>query len=254
MWRPPDGHGLFRNRIGDRFESGPLMGAVECLPTIEPCRDGDRTLPDHGDAWSMPWEFDRDAWKRGFLRIRIRLNALPLSFERTIAVRGSCARFSYRIRNLSNRRVPFLWAFHPLIEVRPGDRVELPAAIRSVKIAAVKGISGINPMEHCGWPEPLPGLRLDRVDRHDSSYVKLFANFADCARGWVALRRGDASLEFRFDPREIPCAGLWLTNGGWNGYTHLAIEPTNTMGDSAAAATTALTASEERRWCFRICT
>jgi galactose mutarotase-like enzyme len=251
MWRPTDGRGLFANRTGDAFETGPLAGAVDCLPTIEPCQAGDRTLPDHGEVWSAPWEFDRDAWKRGHLRTQIRSNVLPLCFERTISVHNSGARFSYQIRNLSDRTVPFLWAFHPLIAICPEDRIELPAAIDSVKVAAVNGISCLDGAEDCGWPEPQPGLRLDLVQRCDSSFLKLFANFTDCALGWVALYRDGERLEFRFRPREIPYAGLWFTNRGWHGYTHLAIEPTNTLGDRVTADAV-LSAFEERRWHFWI--
>jgi hypothetical protein len=89
------------------------------------------------------------------------------------------------------------------------------------------------------------------AEHGDSSFLKLFANFTDCASGWVALYRDSERLEFRFRPREIPYAGLWFTNGGWHGYTHLAIEPTNTLGDRATADA-AFTAFEERRWHFRV--
>ena len=52
--------------------------------------------------------------------------------------------------------------------------------------------------------------------------------------GWVGLHdpeRGDL-LGFMFDPAVLPFVGIWINRGGWGGYEHLAIEPTNGRPDA----------------------
>src|SRR5512135_2538946 len=56
MYRPPGGLRLFRNRPGDDFAASTLVGWDECLPTIAPCVWNARTLPDHGEVWSVAWD------------------------------------------------------------------------------------------------------------------------------------------------------------------------------------------------------
>src|SRR6266481_4178400 len=68
LWHPTKGLKLFRNRAGENFESSPLVGMDECLPTIAPCCWRGRDLPDHGEVWATNWSLDLEAWERGLLR------------------------------------------------------------------------------------------------------------------------------------------------------------------------------------------
>jgi hypothetical protein len=68
--------------------------------------------------------------------------------------------------------------------------------------------------------------------------------------------RGDG-VRFEFDSPHITAVGLWLTRGGWNGYHHIAIEPTNTPADSLAMAIaenrcTPIPPGQSIAWSFRI--
>src|SRR6266581_820604 len=68
LWHPSGGPKLFRNRPSDKFESSPLVGMDECLPTIAPCSWKGRDLPDHGEVWGTAWALGFEAWERGKLR------------------------------------------------------------------------------------------------------------------------------------------------------------------------------------------
>jgi hypothetical protein len=53
--------------------------------------------------------------------------------------------------------------------------------------------------------------------------------------------------------------GIWITRGGWHGYEHAALEPTNAASDSLAEAATKVTSAHilppegEKAWMIRLC-
>ncbi len=78
--------------------------------------------------------------------------------------------------------------------------------------------------------------------------------------GYAALwneRTGDC-LAFEFDVKQIDTLGIWLTRGGWNGYHHVALEPTNGAPDALDIAVnewkrfSSLPPGEMREWEFSI--
>jgi len=251
MWRPSPTAPLFRNEPTDAFDISPLIGADECLPTIAPCRWNGRELPDHGEVWARKWELDELTATR--IRTSIRMQFLPLILERTISLAGNKALFEYVLTSISNQPERFLWAFHPLMPIEDIEEIELPAAIRSVQVASTKGFP--SNASQWNWPEPMPGVRLDRIDfgSHIPGYAKLFLDFRQVPDGFAAVRRGRERLSFRFDPLKIPFLGLWITHGGWSGHTHLAIEPTNAPADSlcsAASRHTVIQPHQQLHWSF----
>jgi galactose mutarotase-like enzyme len=253
MWRPPGSIRLFRNWLWDAFEQSTLAGADECLPTIAPCVVSGRPLPDHGEAWSSPWRLDENSWRSGMIRTSLQLPVSPLEFERCITVNASTATFEYRIYNDSTEPVPFLWAFHPLLSIEPGDRLELPECVRNLKVCAQKGVPQLEDSACWNWPEPTPGIRLDHIDlgENSSTYAKVFADLTKCENAWAAVRRGRERIVFRFD-ESIPYLGIWLSRGGWNGYTHMAIEPATAATDALSDNQTFLPPRSAQRWRFGI--
>jgi hypothetical protein len=238
MWRPPGPFGLFRNEVGDPFERSTLVGADECLPTVAPCKWGGRDLPDHGEVWSIPWEIDRDAWDRGRITTTVATPVSPFVFERTVCLEEYEIRLDYRLRNVSQKPEPFLWAFHPLLEIVEGDLIALPGDVRSVRVESVDGLQDMPHGSTVSWPEPLPGVELDRMDfrSHGPACAKLFVESLSDARAAITNSKTGESLVLRFDARQNPALGIWITRGGWNGYEHVALEPTNLPSDTLVEA------------------
>lgn len=208
MWHPPGELKLFRNRPGDDFSQSPLVGADECLPTIAPCLWQGRKLPDHGEVWNAAWKVDPEAWENGILKTSVRLKISPLEFERTVELHETEIRLDYQLDNLSARDESFLWAFHPLLKLQPGDRLEIPPETRSL-------------LNHPAWIDTVasPGL--------EKNCAKIFAT--PLSKGLAAIKNHNTGdqLQFEWDPLENDTLGLWLTQGGWHGHHHFAIEPTN---------------------------
>ncbi len=217
LWHPAGGLKLFQNRLGDDFARGPLAGVDECLPTIGACAWRGRNLADHGEVWSQPWTLHPAAWADGLLTASIRLSVSPFAFQRSILLRGREILLHYELCNHSPRVEPFVWALHPLLRLRPGDCLALPASTR----------------------ELLNGHRwLDAVDTAipAGGCSKLFAG--PLARGEAGIHNDKTGerLDFEWDATQNSRLGLWLTRGGWNGHDHFAIEPTNSSDDSLGTA------------------
>jgi galactose mutarotase-like enzyme len=229
LWHPPGPLKLFGNRLGDNFATSTLVGWDECLPTIAPCWHTGRSLPDHGEVWSVPWQCDPAAWQRGVVHTSVRLAVSPLQFERRIELRGQIIQLDYQLTNLGDSTEEFLWAMHPLLALCPGDRLELGAATRGLladdtlsKIAAAP------------WDE-----NLDFNGGHPAC-AKVFAGplREKVGRAAVANAHTGDRLAFEWDTSANHSLGVWLTRGGWNNHHHLAIEPTNGAPDALSTAAT----------------
>src|SRR6267378_2845899 len=223
LWHPTRERTLFRNGAGDNFESSPLVGVDECLPTIAPCFWQGRVLPDHGEVWAAAWTWDLEAWERGLLRTHTRLKISPFDFERTIELQENEVQLGYLLNNRAAVKEHFLWAMHPLLRLQIGDELELPASTRALLNGAawIDALNSFNPKGNC---------------------EKIFA--APVTEGWVAISNPvtEDHLEFTWDAAANNTLGLWLSRGGWHGHHHFALEPANGEPD-------VLTVAAQRKSC-----
>jgi hypothetical protein len=212
MWRPPAGMKLFRNLLGDDFATSPLVGWNECIPTIAPCVWKNRQLPDHGEAWSVPWSLDREAFQRGVLKTSVTFACSPFHFERRLELRRNEIHLHYRLDNLSDQPEEYLWAMHPLLPVRDGDQLELTAEIR-------KHLDGLQWISSLSFVPDRPAC------------AKAYAGPLGGGHAGILKTVSNDRLMFEWDTKANNTLGLWLTRGGWQGYHHVALEPTNGAPD-----------------------
>lgn len=222
LWRPEDNRGLFRNSLGDAFERGPLAGIDECLPTVASCRANMRDLPDHGECWSRPWHLDEQSLEKGQIATTLELPLSPFHFERTISLAGSTIVLDYALTSRSNRPESFLWSLHPLLRLEPGDRIELPTDCCAPQVVTIHPKSAA-----CAE------VSLQPAGSH-GSWIKAFVR---AGNGRAALVRVDgARLSFEWEPKQLPWFGVWITRGGWNDFSHLALEPASGAPDDLSVA------------------
>lgn len=237
LWSPPTGRRLFRNRPGDSFAASTHVGLDECIPTIAPCHWHGRELPDHGEIWTQPWAVDAAALDKGVVSMATDLPISPLRFARTVRLEGNVVRFDYRLQNIGSQPEDYLWAMHPLFTIHDGDTLELSAEVSAIKLECAAGGKPDKRGALWTWPEPFPGVRLDRLNLpgNTAGYLKAYAM---PRHGEVRLRDANArsGLTIRWDTTVNPCLGIWLTRGGYRGWHHLAVEPSNGAPDSLDAA------------------
>ena len=204
LWRPADGRGLFASRPDLAYEHSTLAGADECLPTIVPCQLDGQLIPDHGECWAAAWScaiFPAASGETGpRLRTSLDLPLSPLRLERTLALMDRAVRLDYTLANLSPLPRPWLYAFHPLFPIEPGDRVELPG-----------------------------GIEADLCAEND--YAKAFFPVGSAPARAILRRASGPTLALEWSGDLLPWVALWNTRGRWHGHRHLAIEPTNAPAD-----------------------
>jgi hypothetical protein len=257
MWRPGPALRLFRNRPEAPFETGPLVGADECIPTVSPCFWQHQLVPDHGELWSIPWQLDESLLAQNILSTCARFPVSPFTLHRQISVCQSEFLFDYKLTNHSCQPQRFLWAFHPLLPISSDTFLDLHPAPANVQVTAVAGLASITAGSLHPWPSPLPETCLDRLDLGPQpAYIKLFADLSGQRRGCASIRQGHERLCLSFDTVQVPFVGIWITRGAWNGYTHLSIEPTNASCDSLdrvpESNRTVVPPLGSIEWCFRL--
>ena len=224
------GAGMFPRiipRLGDSFERSGHGGIDECLPTIGACAWKRRALPDHGEVWTQPWTLDEAALTRGEIRTSLVLPLSPLALTRTIRANGSEVRFEYELTSLSEEPEEFLWSWHPLFGLRPGDRLDLPAGASEMRLEVAVGAHTGERGEFWLLPRPHAGVDLLSLDLAGANAcVKGFIGPLSAGETAVALRGADGSaLELMWNAEENPFLGLWLARG-YRGWHHIALEPT----------------------------
>lgn len=95
------------------FVEGGAWGWDEMVPNLE----ATDTLPDHGEAWRLPWTVLRV--DSSALSMRARGRIVPWELERTIEL-GEEVRVSYLYRNIGSAPHPAFWCAHPLFRYETG--------------------------------------------------------------------------------------------------------------------------------------
>lgn len=238
MWRSGRSPELFRVAGGTTFGDGPVLGGDECIPTIEPCTWRGRSLPDHGEVWTEAWSLDEAALERGALVTRVGMAVSPLKLERGLRLEDATVRLTYALTNLSDEPQEYLWAFHGMMNIEPGDRIVLPEDCHRFRTEAVMGACPLGARgDQWDWPMPRAGIDLSRMDLGgDGRAVKLYTE--PVSRGRVEIRNesGRGGLAYTFDPEALDTIGIWLNRGAWGGFQHVAIEPSNGAPDALTAA------------------
>jgi len=236
-WHRPDAKWLWRSAPHGNFGDSPQAGIDECVPSVSACAWRGRAVPDHGEVWYQAWTLEPDELAAGRLAATLPLDVTPLRFRRVIRATEDGFAFDYTLKNLGPSPEEYVWCIHPLLTIAEGDRIELPAEVKTMRLNGGLGDRPIGHGDTWAYPEPFPGIRLDRLETPGMprGCVKAFAG--PLTQGVAALANdatGDR-LELRWDVQAAPHLGLWL-NRGHVGFHHVALEPTNGAPDSLAEA------------------
>jgi hypothetical protein len=223
-------------------------GWDECFPSVGPCIYPlppwkGAPIADHGELWAQVAELDIT---EGADQVALQCSwagvALPYRFTRTLHLERGAARVraEYRVVNLSDAPLNFLWSAHPLLAIAPGMRLELPAAATyncwaSVPPDLLPAMSGLQ--------VPLSAVDLNCLPRPNGTALKLWSDPLPPDAGHAALYALEGSLHMRWDPALLPQIAFWLNLGAWAGdggppLYNLGLEPCIGAQDSLADAIT----------------
>jgi galactose mutarotase-like enzyme len=175
------------------FVEGGAWGWDEMVPTVE----ATATLPDHGEAWRLPWSVERAAAVE--LSMRCRGKIVPWDLTRSIHLRDGAVAVVYTYRNAGHEPHLAYWCAHPLFRFEPGMEIGVPDGERLASIPEGTSAKAF-----------LPKGAVDRVSLR-----------------W----RSGLGVEISWDRSRTPYVGVWVCNGDLGGYHQVAIEPATGGGD-----------------------
>jgi galactose mutarotase-like enzyme len=193
------------------FVEGGAWGWDEMVPNVE----ATDALPDHGEAWRLPWSIV--ATGNNSLGLSCEGKVVPWRLGRQIFLEQGV---SVRYRYTNNGAQPHYayWCAHPLFKFEPQMEVSVP---------------------------------VPRVPEGSSAKVFLPKGSVDR----VALRwASGTALELVWDPVLTPYLGIWICNGDLGGYRQIAIEPATGGNDrpDPAAPPPLLAPGESFEWWLQI--
>ena len=200
-YRRPESLGLW-----DRFENSACAGIDECLPSVG--ASGPETpggpVPDHGDFWRLNWTVMATSGNDS-VSLAATGYSRPLLFEKHLRLHASTLEIRYRIHNLQDTPVPYLYALHPLFTIDPGDRIVLPPEVSTVLVGYSRLDRLCAPCSVVCWPNPNGASTADML------YTGRLSS------GWCGIYRAYSGqgIALHFDTRQLPYLGLWLCYGGW---------------------------------------
>jgi hypothetical protein len=168
------------------FVAGGAQGWDEMVPNLEAVG----SLPDHGEAWRVPWVVEEKSESSSLMSCRGRV--VPFLLRRNIVV-GERVRVDYVYTNGGTKPHLSYWCAHPLFKFESGMEIGVPDGERFAQLAPGRSTKVF--------------LQRGSLDR-----VRL---------GWSS----GAAIEIAWDAGLTPDLAIWVCNGDLGGYRQVAIEP-----------------------------
>ncbi len=261
LWHKPDQRDFPDPPTGAEYGKFNCSGIDECLPTIAACAWRGKKLTDHGEVWT---EETRATVIDDGVLTELHCPISPLRFQRTLHVTDNTIRCDYKLTNTGKEPWEYTWAFHDLLAVEEGDRIVLPGEVKELladKKRAVAPSKADEPYARINWPVGQTGFNYATLQTGKPGVKSsLKAYTPKLKEGWCALHNPKSGRLWAllFDPKDTPYVGVWINNGDWGGYHHVALEPCNGGPDPLDVAVkewkwfTTLKPGETKSWWLKI--
>ena len=211
-------------RAGMPFEEGDASGFDDVFPSMgEAGVEGLwPPVPDHGMIWTRAMEASRA--DEGLL---FHLRADEWDYRKIARLEGDTLHLRWEICNEASADRPFCWVCHCLWQLDKDTVFLYPPSGREARDVLKPGAP---PCGVITSPPPEGSMAKFCFSRPLQE--------GQCGSVWPA--RG-VKMSMRWDGRELPYLGFWITNGGWRGDRNFAFEPGlsyyDTMSESRASGT-----------------
>jgi hypothetical protein len=214
------------------FVDGECNGFDDMFPTIDACLYEnepwkDTKIPDHGEVWSLPWEYKIDT---DSLCMSVRGVRFPYKLEKKIFISNpKSLRLEYSLTNYSPFDFEFLWAAHLMINMKEGTIVEVPDDCRQIVTVLTNGNRAFGDINNWPWLRDKDGnaYRADICRSKDAMGFEKYYFVDKLKEGWSKLKYSDKQniLNVSFPVAQVPYLGLLMNEGGWGGLYNMCIEP-----------------------------
>jgi galactose mutarotase-like enzyme len=232
---------------GATFTDQDMAGWDEMFPTIDACDypgpgpQHGTPLPDHGEAWALPWQVTA-AGPAG-LTLKLQGRALPYELTRTAdCPEPALLRLRYTLLNLGANPMPYLWAAHPQFLCGSNGQLILPAEVTEVVNTIPESWGWGKPGTRWEWPPAQladrPGVRADLIGPPTLKRGRKLFVLPHLHPSWAAVLQRDSGrwVRFEWNPDKVPYLGLWVDEGAFSHDSVAALEPMTGWHDDLALA------------------
>jgi len=231
----------------------------ELLPnTGPPCTHDGKQIPLHGEVATQPWRAVVERAKGNDIEVRLDVECrqLPLALTRRMRLSAASPVLTLveSIRNLSDRKVCFVWGHHPVVGapfLEAGCKMRVASCMAHTPAVPFDPVNAsYAPGQRAPWPhiQAIDGRMVDLslipgpdAGTHDHACL------TDLERGWVEVENQRLGLRFglEWDEMIFRWVNNWRPFGGSHaapleGIYGLALEPwasRSNLADAVAAGT-----------------
>jgi hypothetical protein len=217
--------------FGAAYDDWFAGGWDELFPNDAPVEIDSERYPDHGELWSLPWEWSIAEQTPGAATIALRWAGVitPTRYEKRITLRARepLLHVASRISNDGHAPLDFLWKLHPALAITEHARIDMPAGQVQVDPGFRARFGAIDSFR---WPHArlADGTTLDvRQVPPVEARACDFYYAVELEDGWCALTdtRARAGFGLVFDKRVFKTVWVFGAYGGWRGLYTTILEP-----------------------------
>ncbi|WP_218110261.1 hypothetical protein [Oligoflexus tunisiensis] len=230
VWHPP-GYDATKGRTlprGASFDENWTGGWDEVFPSdaADPFRG--RTMYDHGELWSQPWEVQESS-PLG-ISMSMECESMPLTVEKTIVLepQGTEVLIRHALRNRSAEPQAYLFKQHPALAIEEGDELLMPDCELEPVALGFSMIAGSPERTAFPFVKDAEGrpVRMDKM-RAKASYSREFLYARYLKDGWCGVRNPASRTElmFSFATQDFPYVWIFSSFSGFRDHYVLILEP-----------------------------
>jgi galactose mutarotase-like enzyme len=238
VYKPRDHELLWQNpRIppqkapfGAVFDNVWCGGWEEMFPNAAPGIINGESYPDHGEVWCLGWNSEVKSRAGGLylaLQTPTSISAVLIEKHLMLLEDEPCLEIVYKLRNLSTKQLPYLFALHPAFAVTHSCRLDLPPMKLDPDPSFPGTLTGAEPQFE--WPyASRGGEKVDLRTAYPSTSGEVFFLYGhDFTEGWFAITDTDERLSWglRYASDFFRSCWIFATYGGWRDYYALLVEP-----------------------------
>lgn len=214
------------------YVNGECSGYDDMFPTIDPCTCENEPwigieMADHGEVWSLPWQY---SVRNNSLHLSVKGIRFPYVLAKDFYFSNDDSlRLDYTLTNCSPFYFEFLWAGHLMVNIEEGTKVKVPDNCTHA-VTVLSGGSGkfgdIN-----NWPFLRDSngslYRADICRSKDTGGFEKYYFTNRLTKGWCELIYPGAAnrLSVSFPTETVPYLGILMNEGGWDNLYNIIIEP-----------------------------
>ena len=223
---------------GSIFSDYESSGFDECFPTIDACELNNKTMPDHGEVWAMPWHCQKHL--DGSLTFSVFSKKFNYTFSKNIKIRNNCLKSKYQVElHESKCSLPFIWTPHALFRGSTTTKFIIPDYMDKIyNVCDGHGRLGqYGSVSRYPVPANQTTLNLSTLEPKQANNCEKYY-FTKPLRENSKFGFYDENIQvmMEVDHKVVPYLAIWKNQGGYKEHYNFAIEPCTGIYDNTAQA------------------